>query len=77
VLTREGADDAEIIIRPSSNGGWQIEMPSGDGVTVTIVGDELTAIALAHELRPDAQIRVLPAAECFQTLRDDPSPNSN
>lgn len=72
MLTAEGADDAEIIIRPAHDGGWRVEVPcEGGGVAVTIVCDQVQAVALARQLHPNAQIRVLPAGEAVGTLRDD------
>ncbi|MDR5777437.1 MULTISPECIES: hypothetical protein [unclassified Caballeronia] len=40
LLTPEGADDTEVIVRPAADGRWQVEIPTGDGVTVNSVDDE-------------------------------------
>ncbi|MDR5777762.1 hypothetical protein QCE81_38990 [Caballeronia sp. LZ002] len=63
MFTPEGADDAEIILRPAANGRWKVEVPTGQAVVVTVVNNEREAIALAHAIRPDAGIRFLPAVE--------------
>ncbi|MDR5777476.1 MULTISPECIES: hypothetical protein [unclassified Caballeronia] len=62
MLTPEGADDTEVIVRPAAYGRWQVEIPTGHGVAVNLVDDERAAIAFAHAVRPGADIRVLPAA---------------
>ncbi|SAK91641.1 hypothetical protein AWB78_04943 [Caballeronia calidae] len=33
MLTAEGADDAEVTIRPDNGGGWRIEIPRRGGRT--------------------------------------------
>lgn len=68
MLTNEGADDAEIIVRPSNNGRWRVEVPHERGVFVTLASDQNQAVTLARQLRPNAQIRLLPAAESVETL---------
>ena len=75
MLTPEGADDAEVIVRPSARGGWQVEVPTSEGVRVTTVDSEQEALALAHFLRPHAEVRILPAAESAETLRDELRPD--
>jgi hypothetical protein len=70
MLTSEGADDAEIIVRPSPDGKWQIEVPTAKGIRVTTVNDEQEALARASVLCPGAAIRILPAVESAATLRD-------
>ncbi|SAK79441.1 hypothetical protein AWB79_05035 [Caballeronia hypogeia] len=64
MLTPEGADDAETIVRPCTSGGWQVEVPTSGGVNVTIVPTEQDALALARSIGPTIQVRVLPATEC-------------
>jgi hypothetical protein len=71
MLTSEGADDAEILIRPSADGRWQIEMPSPDGVAIITLDNEQAALAHARVLSPTAAIRILPAVESSVTLHDD------
>ncbi len=63
MLTREGADEAEIIVRPRTGGGWQVEFPSPVGVRITTAHTEQEALALARSLGPDMQVRLLPAAD--------------
>lgn len=75
MLTPEGADDAEVIVRPCARGGWQVEAPTAEGVHVTTVDSEQEALALAHFLRPHAEVRILPAAESAETLRDELPPD--
>ncbi|WP_321791867.1 hypothetical protein [Caballeronia sp. J97] len=74
VLTAEGADDAEIIIRPCDGGGWRVELPCGGGIEVTLVSSQQEALALARQRYPNAQIRVLPGRESAETNQDDLSP---
>ncbi|SAL84756.1 hypothetical protein AWB74_07050 [Caballeronia arvi] len=72
MLTNEGADDAEIIVRPAEGGGWQVEIPGISGpASVTLVSDQSAALELARKLRPDADIRLLPADENRETLHGD------
>ncbi|WP_143328105.1 hypothetical protein [Caballeronia pedi] len=75
MLTDEGADDAEVIVRPSARGGWQVEVPTSEGMHVTAVDSEREALALAHSLRPHAEVRILPAAESAETLRNELRPD--
>jgi hypothetical protein len=63
MLTPEGTNDAEIILRPAANGRWRVEVPTGQAVVVTVANNEREAIALAHATRPDADVRFLPAVE--------------
>jgi hypothetical protein len=63
MLTPEGTDDTEVIVQPAAGGRWRVEIPTADGVTFNVFDDEHPAIAFAHEIRPDVDIRVLPAAE--------------
>jgi hypothetical protein len=77
MLTFEGADDAEIIMRPSLDGKWQIEMPTAEGIRVTTVNDEQEALARASVLCPNAAIRILPAVESPATLRDGGKPSGD
>ncbi len=63
MLTPEGADDAEIIVRPRTGGGFQVEFPSSTGVRITTADTEQEALALARSLGPDMQVRFLPAAD--------------
>jgi hypothetical protein len=56
-------DDAEIILRPAANGRWKVEVATGQAVVVTVVNNHGEAIALAHAIRPDADVRFLPAIE--------------
>ncbi|WP_143327975.1 hypothetical protein [Caballeronia pedi] len=71
VLTAEGADDAEIIIRPCDGGGWRVEFPRRGGMDVTVVSSQQEALALALRQCPEAQIRVLPGDESVDTNHDD------
>jgi hypothetical protein len=64
VLTPEGADDAEIIVRPCRSGGWQVEVPTSDGIRVTAVPTEQDALAFANSIGSTIQVRILPATEC-------------
>ncbi|EKS71911.1 hypothetical protein BURK_008751 [Burkholderia sp. SJ98] len=61
MLTREGADEAEIIVRPRTGGGWQVEVPSSEGIRITTVNTEQEALALARSVGPDMDVRLLPA----------------
>ncbi|MCE4547930.1 MULTISPECIES: hypothetical protein [unclassified Caballeronia] len=63
MLTSEGADDAEIIIRPCSGGGWQVEVPTEHGKRVTFACSEQEALVFARESRPEANVRILPATD--------------
>ncbi|WP_250502282.1 hypothetical protein [Caballeronia sp. AZ7_KS35] len=72
MLTKEGADEAEIIVRPADRGGWRVEIPRDSGpASVTLVSDQSAALELARKLRPNADIRILPADECHETLHGD------
>ncbi|MFM0515941.1 MULTISPECIES: hypothetical protein [Caballeronia] len=76
MLTNEGADDAEIIIRPAAGGVWRVEVPRKGGVFVREANDQDEALSLARQLSPKAQIRLLPAEESSETLHDElPLPN--
>lgn len=74
MLTPEGADDAEIIVRPCTSGGWQIEVPGPDGVRVTTVSTEQEALTRARLLGPNVEVRILPAVDCAQ-LRKSSNPD--
>ena len=63
MLTSEGADDAEIIIRPCSGGGWQVEVPTEHGTRVAFAYSEQEALDLARDIRPKANVRILPATD--------------
>ncbi|SAK42817.1 hypothetical protein AWB77_00499 [Caballeronia fortuita] len=72
MLTNEGADDAEVIVRPAEGGGWRVEIPRDYGpASVTLVSDQSAALELARTLKPNADIRILPADECNATLHGD------
>lgn len=71
MLTPEGADDAEIIVRPGAHGGWQVEVPTVGGLCITVVKSEQEALACARALRPRADVRILPAAESADSLHSD------
>jgi len=71
VLTTEGADDAEIIIRPCDGGGWRVEIPCSNCFKVRLVSSQQEAFALAQSHSADASIRVLPGNESAETNRDD------
>ncbi|WP_250514183.1 hypothetical protein [Caballeronia sp. INDeC2] len=61
--TLEGADDAEIVIRPRDAGGWRIEFPRGPGMFVAVVSQQHKALMLARQLQPSAHIRILPGRD--------------
>lgn len=61
MLTDEGADDRDVIIRPAQNGAWQVEFPGSEGVTRALAPSEYEAIVLARQFEPGASIRFLPA----------------
>jgi hypothetical protein len=63
MLTQEGADSDETIVRPISSGGWRIEFPTHAGISFAFARSESEALILARHLRPDAAIRILPARE--------------
>ena len=71
MLTNEGADDADIIIRPAEGGVWRLEVPRDGGVLVKKANDQDEALSLARQLRPKAQIRLLPAEESSESLHDE------
>jgi hypothetical protein len=71
MLTNEGADDAEIIIRPAEGGVWRVEVPRYGGVLVKKANDQDEALSLARRLCPKGQIRLLPAEESPETLNDE------
>ncbi|WP_143749484.1 hypothetical protein [Caballeronia arvi] len=71
MLTPEGADEAEIIVRPSSRGGWQVEFRDAAGIIVKQAKSDCEAVLLACHLRPDAEIRLLPATESTDTFSVD------
>jgi hypothetical protein len=81
LLTPEGADDAEITIRPNDGGGWRIEILRKRGRTfVTVVKDRREALELARQLSPNTDVRLLPADESADTLLDDlskPAPGTD
>lgn len=57
--TPEGADDAEIIVRPRTGGGFQVGFPSSTGFASRRRDTEQEALALARSLGPDMQVRFL------------------
>ena len=71
MLTEEGADDAEIIVRPSGDGGWRVEIPRERSIFVTVVSDRDEALRFARQLCPNAQIRLLPTEESAEASRGD------
>ncbi|BCQ22350.1 hypothetical protein NK8_04590 [Caballeronia sp. NK8] len=71
MLTNEGADDAEIIIRPAEGGVWHVEIPHEGSVVVKVANNQDEALLLARSLCPGFQIRFLPAGESSETLHDD------
>lgn len=75
MLTSEGADDAEIIVRPCRDGSWQVEMPGAFGAPALHALSEREAVLLAQRLCPDAQIRLLPASESGSNLPSDIAPD--
>jgi hypothetical protein len=71
MLTREGADVTEIIVRPCDDGTWQVEIASSAGITFINVQTECDGVTLARARYPHAQIRILPSVESLKTLHDD------
>lgn len=65
MITAEGVDSAEVIIRPASNGGWQVEFPGTAGVALAYAQTQCEAVFLAKHIRPDAALRFLPARESY------------
>jgi hypothetical protein len=59
MINNEGADSAEVIVRPATD-GWRIEIPTPEGVSVEFARSETDAINLARRLAPSAEIRILP-----------------
>jgi hypothetical protein len=52
-----------IIVRPHRGAGWRIEFPRVKGTFTVVVADRRQAIQLAERMRPDAEIRLLPALD--------------
>jgi hypothetical protein len=71
MLTREGADVTEIIVRPRDDGTWQVEIASSAGIMLTTVQSECEGVMVARARYPHAQIRILPSLESSKTLHDD------
>ena len=61
MMTQEGVDDAEVIVRERSGGRWQVEAPARQKLSRMIVGDACQAVTLARRLFPGAEIRFLPS----------------
>jgi hypothetical protein len=62
MLTEEGVDSAETIIRPLGSGGWRVEFPTPRHVAA-FARTQIEAVLLAKRIEPEAAIRMLPARE--------------
>ncbi|SAK55309.1 hypothetical protein AWB79_02174 [Caballeronia hypogeia] len=70
MLTPEGADEREVIVRPCGLHVWHVEIRGMAGIAVRVAQNECEAVMLARDLCPGAQVRVLPAVESAETLHD-------
>jgi hypothetical protein len=50
MMTHEGVDDAEVIVRERGGGTWQVESPARQRVCRMIVGDQCQEVTLARRL---------------------------
>jgi hypothetical protein len=60
MINNEGADSAEVIVRPTTD-GWRVEVPTSKGVSVGFARSMINAVNLAKLIAPNAEIRILPA----------------
>ena len=61
MISREGADTAEVIVKPTARGGWQVEIPRPGGAQLAIASTREQAVLLARHVAPACTIRILPA----------------
>ncbi|MDR5780842.1 hypothetical protein QCE63_15570 [Caballeronia sp. LZ065] len=59
VVTSEGFDFSETVVRPRSCAGWRIEFPHGDGCFAVVTATQAEALRLAVRVRPDVPVRML------------------
>lgn len=59
VVTTEGFDISETVVRPRPCAGWRIEFAHGDGCFVVVTASQAEALRLAVRVRPDVPVRML------------------